>query len=362
MKILLVATPVGTLQSGQVGGVGLNICNIAKELLQRGHDLTILAPQGSQVADLPIQEIAGEFQSSAPKQARDEGIFMPPNAVVANLWDRAFLTQADYHIIVNFAYDWLPLYIAPFFVTPVLHYINMSSWLVAMEEGIERIASLKPGTLGVHTQAQAETFPHPAVFRILGGGIEVERYHFQPNPGEDLAWAGRISPEKGLEDAIAAAEITGKQLQIFGYIQDKSYWEGLHARYPKAKLVYRGFLPTAEFQQALGQCQGLLMTHKWVEALGRVALESLACGVPIITYRRGGPGEIVQDGVSGFLVEPDSLLGLTAAIAQLPQIDRHHCRQRAEQDYSLAALGDRLERWFFDILHPQNVSVLSDPS
>lgn len=350
MKILLVATPVGTLQSGQVGGVGLNICNIAKELLKRGHELTILAPQGSQVAGLPIQEIAGELQGSAPKQARDADITIPDNAVIANLWDRAFQQQDHYQIIVNFAYDWLPLYLAPFFKTPVLHYVNMSSWLTAMETVIDRVYRLKPGTLGVHTQAQAETFPHPEAFCILGGGIEVERYEFQPQGGTDLAWAGRISPEKGLEDAIAAAAMTGKRLQIFGYIQDQDYWESLQKQYPQAELVYQGFLPTEKFQQALGQCQALLMTHKWVEALGRVALESLCCGVPIIAYRRGGPGEIIEDGVSGFLVTPDDIAGLTTAIAKLDQLDRWDCRRRAESAYSLAALGDRLEAWFTDVL------------
>lgn len=350
MKMLLVATPVGTLQSGQVGGVGLNICNIAKELLNRGHDVTILAPQGSQVDGLPIVEIAGELQKSAPKQARESPIVIPPNGVITHLWDRAFQTQHQYEVIVNFAYDWLPLYVAPFFNTPVLHYVNMSSWLVAMEQVIDRVAALKPGTLGVHTRAQAETFPNPAVFRILGGGIEVERYEFQPHPGSDLAWAGRISPEKGLEDAIAAAAMTGKRLQIFGYIQDPDYWQALQTQYPNAELIYQGFLPTAQFQQALGHCQALLMTHKWVEALGRVALESLSCGVPIIAYRRGGPAEIIEDGVSGFLVEPDSIEGVTTAIANLSQLERCHCRQRAESEYSLAALGDRLERWMGDVL------------
>ena len=106
MKILLVATPVGTLQSGQVGGVGLNISNIAKELLGRGHDLTVFAPQGSRVEGLPIQEIAGALQKSAPKQTRDSDISIPPNAVIANLWDRAFQEQNNYQIIVQHIYSY----------------------------------------------------------------------------------------------------------------------------------------------------------------------------------------------------------------------------------------------------------------
>ena len=81
-----------------------------------------------------------------------------------------------------------------------------------------------------------------------------------------------------------------------------------------------------------------------------MAIEALACGVPVISYRRGGPAEIIQDGKTGFLVEPDSVNGLVDAIARLDEIDRYTCRQQAETEYSLRALGDRFEKWFWDIL------------
>jgi UDP-glucose:tetrahydrobiopterin glucosyltransferase len=103
-------------------------------------------------------------------------------------------------------------------------------------------------------------------------------------------------------------------------------------------------------QKALGHCRGLLMTHKWVEAFGNVVIEAMACGVPVISYRRGGPAEIVEDGVTGWLVEPDCLDGLVAAIARLPELDRSACRRRAEMEYSMRAMGDRVEAWFYDIL------------
>jgi UDP-glucose:tetrahydrobiopterin glucosyltransferase len=87
-----------------------------------------------------------------------------------------------------------------------------------------------------------------------------------------------------------------------------------------------------------------------VEAFGNVAIEALACGVPVISYRRGGPAEIIQAGRTGFLVEPDSVNGLVEAIARLDEIDRYTCRQQAEAEFSLEALGDRFETWFRDIL------------
>ena len=85
-----------------------------------------------------------------------------------------------------------------------------------------------------------------------------------------------------------------------------------------------------------------------------MALEALACGVPLIAYRRGGLTEIVQDGKTGFLVEPDSVQGLVEAIYRLDEIDRYACRQQAQTDYSQEAMGDRIQNWFDNILsnHP----------
>lgn len=350
LKLLLVATPVGTLQSGQVGGVGINLGNIARELIARGHHLQILAPAASEVPDLPIKTIAGNLQLSAPKQSRESSIEIPPNSVLANLWEEVRQIQTDYDLILNFAYDWLPFYLTPFLQTPVLHYVNMGSWTVIMEEAIARVAQLRPGTLALHTQAQAQTFPQPEVFRVLGGGIDLSKYDFCETSQPFLAWAGRISPEKGIEDAFAAAVATNLRLQIFGYIQDPDYWQTLLTTYPLAQIDYHGFLPTQEFQAALGQCRALLMTHKWIEALGRVALEALACGVPVISYHRGGPIEIIEDGISGYLVEPDSLPDLITAIQSVPTLDRYACRQRVESHFSMQVLGDRLEEWFEAVL------------
>lgn len=140
-------------------------------------------------------------------------------------------------------------------------------------------------------------------------------------------------------------------MQVFGYLQDEQYWQSLKRSYPQAQVEYKGFLPTAEFQQALGQCQALIMTHKWVEAFGRVAVEALACGVPVISYDRGGPREIVETEQTGFLVPPDDVPALVAAVGKISAIDRANCRSVADRRYSLPAYGDRLEQWFTDVMN-----------
>jgi UDP-glucose:tetrahydrobiopterin glucosyltransferase len=226
----------------------------------------------------------------------------------------------------------------------------MGSVTQTMDRMILETTRRFPNHIAFYTPSQAETFGLADYPHCLGSAIDLDRYQFSDRPEAALAWVGRISPEKALEDAVAAAQQAAIPLRIFGKIQDPVYWQGIQSRYPAQYADYRGFLPTDALQQALGKCRALLMTPRWVEAFGNVAIEALACGVPIIAYRRGGPAEIVESGKTGFLVEPDSIGGVVAAIGRLDQIQRKDCRQQAEQKYSLAGLGDRLERWFQSVL------------
>ncbi len=319
-------------------------------MIRRGHTLQVVAPQGSMAGSLPLVEIYGRFQIIAQSQERTAPITMPGDSVLANMWEYAHQVQADFDLIVNLAYDWLPFYLTPFFSDPIAHFVSMGSLYEAMDRIIAQVAAQFPGTVGFYTPSQAATFAINQHCPCLGSGIDLSLYQFCPQPQPWLAWLGRIAPEKGLEDAVAAAQIADIPLKIMGKIQDRSYWEQICQNYPDAPIEYLGFLPTAELQQELHQCRALLMTPRWMEAFGNVAIEALACGVPVIAYRRGGPAEIIQDGKTGFLVEPDSIAGLVAAIARLNEIDRYICRQQAEIEYSLAALGDRFEQWFHNIL------------
>ena len=352
LKLLFVSTSVGPLGSGLGGGVELTLHNIAQELMSRGHSLQILAPTGSCLGTLPIIEITGELQTTAQTQSRTDPIVMPGEAVLANMWDYARRVATDYDLLVNFAYDWLPFYLTPFLPRPIAHLVSMGSLTEAMDQIIEQVARQFPHTIGVHSQAQAVTFPFASHCRCLGNGFDLSLYQFCAEPQPWLGWVGRIAPEKGLEDAIAAAQETGMPLKILGAMQDATYWQHLCQSYPNAPVEYLGFLPTTQLQQVLRQCRALLVTPRWVEAFGNVAIEALACGVPVIAYRRGGPAEIVKDGQTGWLVEPDSVPGLVGAIAKIDQIDRAACRYQAEAEFSQAAMGDRMEKWFADILRP----------
>jgi UDP-glucose:tetrahydrobiopterin glucosyltransferase len=134
-------------------------------------------------------------------------------------------------------------------------------------------------------------------------------------------------------------------VKAWGLMQDHDCWEAAQQRYPKAQVSHEGFLATDDLQAAIGGCRAIVMTPKWIEAFGNVAIEAMACGVPVIAYRRGGPAEIVIDGETGFLVEPDDIDGLVAAVEHLDAIDRLMCRQRVDELYSTSALAERIDAW-----------------
>jgi UDP-glucose:tetrahydrobiopterin glucosyltransferase len=347
LKLLFLSTSVGALGSGQGGGVELTVQNVAQELQRRGHKIEVVAPEGSKLKDIPVTGIRGNLQIPVQTQSRDVPICLPDNSVLANMWEYARSVQKKYDLLVNFAFDWLPFYLTPFFEDiKIAHFISMGSMTEATDRVMEGVIKRYPGTFGVYTQSQADTFPFARDCEILSSAIDLSLYDFCARPEKTLAWLGRIASEKALEDAVEAVQITGVPLRIFGKIQDQDYWHQINRDFPDAPIEYVGFLSTTQLQRELGKCRALLMTPRWIEAFGNVAIEALACGVPVIAYSRGGPSEIVRHGETGFLVEPDRVEGLVTAINKIDTINRLRCRQQAEEEYSLTALGDRFENWF----------------
>jgi UDP-glucose:tetrahydrobiopterin glucosyltransferase len=347
MRILLCSTPVGPLGSGIGGGVELTLHGLVYGLTGLGHEVEVVAPAGSLHVGSVVHQVEGTWQASSQVLGRDEPITMPPGSVLAAMWDLVRAEQDRFDVIVNLAYDWLPLYLTPFLRTPVAHLVSMGSTNEVMDEAIDRAASVAPGCIAVHSRAQADTYPGGERFAVLGNGIAVERYDLRPVADDPpwLAFVGRISPEKGLGDVAALSARTGLPVRAWGLLQDPEHWAEVLATHPGASLTHEGFLATDDLQAAIGGASALVMTPKWVEAFGNVAIEAMACGVPVVAYRRGGPAEIVEDGVTGFLVEPDDVDALVDAVGRIDRLDRRACRRRVEQRYSTAALAERVAGW-----------------
>ena len=104
-------------------------------------------------------------------------------------------------------------------------------------------------------------------------------------------------------------------------------------------------MPSVDLQRELGTCRALLNTPKWNEAYGNVVMEAMACGVPVVSYDRGGPGELIKSGYTGWLVPPDDVDQLKIAVSEIEKIDRKNCRKWVDKTSSHLEFSRRICTW-----------------
>jgi UDP-glucose:tetrahydrobiopterin glucosyltransferase len=314
----------------------------------RGHGVGIVAPAGSvaSMAEVTLYQVAGEVSPSATRAERGAITVARTGGVLENMWDRALRLQRQYDIVIGASYDWLPFYLTPFFSKPVGHWITICSAMDEVDRIIEkrwREGGLK---LAMYTAAQARTYSFLESERVqlLYGGVDAAVFQFNARPVDRLCWAGRISPEKGLEDAIAVARALDMPLDVCGKIQDEAYWQAVMGD-AGAHVVYHGFLGPVELQRRYASARATLVTPRWIEAFGNTVIESLACGTPVVAYNRGGPAEIVEHGRSGVLVAQEAGVEAWAdGVREAVRLDRRVVRARAEE-FSFVRMADRFEGW-----------------
>ena len=136
-----------------------------------------------------------------------------------------------------------------------------------------------------------------------------------------------------------------EQLLVWGLREDDAYALQVESSVPKGTIDWRGFRSTRELQQEMGHCRALINTPKWNEAYGNVVVEALACGVPVVAYDRGGPGELICSGRTGWLVPPDDVAALTEALRRVDSIERSFCRSWAEEHASCEVFSQRVDSW-----------------
>ena len=298
-------------------------------------------------AEASLWTCSGTPQPSVQHQDRAAPITLPADAMLGRFWRRvlAEAPAAGFDAVLNLGYDWLPFWLTATAPLPIFHLVSMGSVTEAMDAVIADVAAWDQRRLAFHTASQAADFALPQPPVLVGNGFDLAAYQFCPQPDPLLGWVGRVAPEKGLEDAAAVAARCGLPLAVWGLVEDPLYAAAVEASVPAGTLQWKGFLPTHRLQAQLGRCRALLNTPKWNEAYGNVVVEAMACGVPVLAYRRGGPGELVQPGLNGLLVAPDDVDGLAEAVMRVDAIPREQCRRWVEAHASRAVLAARIETW-----------------
>ncbi len=188
--------------------------------------------------------------------------------------------------------------------------------------------------------SDADRHPRLRYAATIHHGIAIDDFPFDPVGSDELLFFGRIHPDKGAAEAIAAAKATGRRLVMAGIVQDAGYHErSVAPAIDGTQVRFVGAVGGADRARTLGRAAALLHLINFDEPFGLSVIEALACGTPVIAVNRGAMPELIDHGVTGFLV--DDVAGAIDAIGRLGEIDRTACRSAAVARFSVDRMADR---------------------
>jgi glycosyltransferase involved in cell wall biosynthesis len=201
------------------------------------------------------------------------------------------------------------------------------------------------------SDAQRRPLPFANWLGTVHHGLPENLFTFREQPEDYLVFLGRISPEKRVDRAIEIARRTGRRLKIAAKVDkvDRRYFnKTIKPLLDHPLIEYLGEVGQRDKNELLGGAAGLLFPIDWPEPFGLVMIEALACGTPVLAFRRGSVPEVIADGVSGFIVE--EMEAAVAAVEKLVRLDRRRCRQEFERRFTAARMADDYMRFYARVM------------
>ncbi|WP_229075066.1 glycosyltransferase family 4 protein [Actinoplanes sp. DH11] len=236
----------------------------------------------------------------------------------------ALARSGEFDIVHNHL-DWLPLAFADHCRAPLVttvHGFSSPAILPAYRASGSAFVSI----------SDADRSPHLDYVATVHHGVDVGGLPFTPAAGPGLVSFGRIHPDKGTHTAIEIARRAGRPLTICGIVQDESYFtERVAPHIDGDRVVFLGAVGPERRAEILGRAEALLHPIDFAEPFGLSVVESMVCGTPVIAYPRGSLPEIVDEGVTGYLVR--GVDQAVAAVGAIRRISRTGCREQARKRF-----------------------------
>jgi glycosyltransferase involved in cell wall biosynthesis len=252
------------------------------------------------------------------------------DTIDGRVWEAIHVSHAldrsgEFDLIHNHL-DWLPLAFSSHSAAPMvttIHGFSGQNILPAYVRSRSHFVSI----------SDSDRSPDLEYLATVHHGVDLSGLPFHPAGGDDLVLFGRIHPDKGTDIAIEIARRAGRRLIMCGIVQDRDYFaEIVEPAIDGEQVVYLGSVGPEERGTILGSGAALLHPIRFAEPFGLSVVESMACGTPVIAYRKGSMPEVVDDGVTGFLVA--SADEAVSAVGRIGEIDRAGCSARARARFS----------------------------
>lgn len=297
---------------------------LTEALVARGIDVTLFASADSVTTGRLASVVARGYS---------EDLDVEPKVAECLHIAHAFERAGEFDVIHN-SFDFLPLTYSGLVDTPVLTTVHGFS-----SPRILPVYQRYNPTTAYVAISEADRHPSLDYLATIHHGIDTDMFSLHPSPGDYLLFFGRIHPDKGTAEAIDVAVATGRRLVIAGIVQDQRYFdEHVAPRVDGERVSFVGPVGAAERSELLGGAHALLHPIGFDEPFGYSVVEGMACGTPVIAFRRGSMRELIEDGETGFLV--DDVEGAVAAVGRASSLDRAAIRAQAVARFGVARMVD----------------------
>jgi hypothetical protein len=258
------------------------------------------------------------------------------------------MRQTRYDVIHNHAFDAPAVRLATALAAPVLHTLHLPPDRAVKKALRQAALSGGPPSVATVSGFQARAWRLVArVDAVLQPCVPTRQIGWSRTAGHGAVFAGRLSPEKGAAEAIDIACAAGVAIDVYGDPYDPDYArQQIAKRLARPGVTVHQAVPRESLWLALARAAVVLCPARWDEPFGMAAAEAQACGTPVVAFERGGLGEVIVDGVTGFLVPPDDIQAAADAVDRTAGISRPACRSHAEQHLNLEQSLDAHEHFY----------------
>ncbi|QNN43020.1 glycosyltransferase [Pedobacter roseus] len=331
MKILLIMDPGIPIPPPQYGGHERLVYMFAEEYTRLGHEVSLLAGPESHISGQVYPFGKNNLKRSKWQKAKE----------LLLVWQFLLIKKRDFDLIHNFGRLAYLLPVLKSHVKKVMTYGRPVA-----QEGVKAVTACPHKNL-IFTACSdycVSTGNVSGRWETVYNAIDFSKYDpaDQVKPDAPLMFLGRMDQIKGLHTAIEVALETGNRLLIGGNIPDTadnlSYFkEQIEPKFDGKQIIYLGPLDDRQKSHYLSQAKALLFPIEWNEPFGMVMVEAMACGTPVIGFKRGSVPEVITEGKNGFIVENKE--AMIRALQKIITIDRAACRAFAFSKFDVSIIA-----------------------
>ncbi|WP_407192317.1 glycosyltransferase family 4 protein [Bradyrhizobium sp. STM 3566] len=341
MRIAQLAPLAESVPPKLYGGTERVVAWLVDELVERGHDVTLFASGDSRTT--------GKLHPVWPRALRLGRKGTDPSAACAMLLEAIAKRARDFDVI-HAHVDWLHLPLLSRLGVPFLTTLHGRLDLPGLPDVVRQFPDARFVSISDH---QRLPLPEAKWIGTIQHGLPSELLHASYGGGSYLAFLGRLTADKGPEDAIRIAHAARMPLRIAAKIPraETAYFrKRLAPRIDGEKIQLVGEVDDVKKQSLLRGAAALVFPIAWPEPFGLVMIEAMACGTPVIAYRSGSVPEVIEHGLTGFIVESEEQA--VKAVGELAKLDRKRVRARFEERFTARRMAQQYEERYRELIAP----------